>query len=75
MSITTVQVVLTEESRWAIETDDPSGTRVTYPSRGAAIAAGVHMAMEQDAVLMIHGVEDEPSEIDFRDCNAVAQAH
>lgn len=75
MSITTVQVVLTEDSRWAIETDDSSGTRVTYPSRGAAIAAGVHMAMAQDAVLMIHGVEDESSEIDFRDCDLVAQAH
>ncbi|MNL63112.1 hypothetical protein D3C87_1872050 [compost metagenome] len=72
MSVNTVQVVLTEECRWAVETDDPSGTRVTYPSRGAAIAAGVQMAMAQDAVLTIHGVENEPSEIDFRDCDASA---
>ncbi|WP_439673174.1 DUF2188 domain-containing protein (plasmid) [Cupriavidus necator] len=59
MSIKAVQVVLTEESRWAVETDDPS-TRVTYPSRGAAIAAGVHMAIAEDAILMIHGIEGEP---------------
>lgn len=61
MSIKAVQVVLTEESRWAVETDAPGRTRVIYPSRGAAIAAGVHMAIAEDAVLMIHGIDVEPS--------------
>ncbi|CAG9179610.1 hypothetical protein LMG23992_04018 [Cupriavidus laharis] len=60
MLVTEVRVILTEESRWAVETDDLSRTRVIYPSRGAAIAAGVHMAIAEDAVLMIHGIEIEP---------------
>ncbi|RDK11415.1 DUF2188 domain-containing protein [Cupriavidus lacunae] len=70
MSISTVQVLLTEESQWAVETDDPRITRLTYQSRREAIAAGVHMAMEQDAVLMIHGAADDPCGLDFRGCNA-----
>uniref|UniRef100_UPI003F4972AF DUF2188 domain-containing protein n=1 Tax=Cupriavidus yeoncheonensis TaxID=1462994 RepID=UPI003F4972AF len=70
MSIKTVQVVLTGESRWAVETDDLAGTRVSCPSRGAAIAAGVHMAMAEHALLMIHGVNDELSALDFRECDA-----
>jgi hypothetical protein len=70
MSTSTVQVMLTEESRWAVETDDPRGTRLTFPSRSEAIAAGIHMAMEQDAVLMIHGAADEPCGLDFSNCDA-----
>ncbi|WP_432258627.1 DUF2188 domain-containing protein [Cupriavidus sp. TMH.W2] len=69
MSISTVQVVPTEESRWVVETDDPSMTRLSYATRRAAIAAGVHMAMEQDAVLMIQGT-GEPCGLDFRGCDA-----
>lgn len=70
MSNKIVQVVLTEESRWAVQTDNLIGTRVIYPSRGAAIAAGVQLAMAEDALLMIHGVSDKPSALDFSDCSA-----
>lgn len=49
MSITTVRVLLTEDAHWALDSDDPDGRPVNYPSRGAAIAAGVHMATAEDA--------------------------
>ncbi|CAG2154859.1 hypothetical protein LMG31506_05212 [Cupriavidus yeoncheonensis] len=68
MSTKIIRVLLTEESRWAVEADDTLGTRVIYPSRGAAIAAGVRMAMAEDAALLIHGVDEEPSALDFSDC-------
>ncbi len=69
MSITTVRVLLTQDAHWAVDSDDPNGRRINYPSRGAAIAAGVHMAMTEDAVLLIHGIDDM-SELDFRDVAA-----
>ncbi|QUN29564.1 DUF2188 domain-containing protein [Cupriavidus sp. KK10] len=67
MSTSTVHI-FPDEDRWAVETDD-GRQRVTYPSRGAAIAAGVQIAMAEDAVLMIHGVNEEPSAIDFSECD------
>ncbi|AVA33664.1 redox-sensitive bicupin YhaK (pirin superfamily) [Cupriavidus metallidurans] len=69
MPVTTVRVMLTDEAHWAVETDD-GRERFTYPSKGAAIAAGVHIAMAEDALLMIDGVNEEPSALDFRDCDA-----
>lgn len=65
MSITTVRVLRADDASWVIETDAPNGKRVAYPCRGAAIAAGVHLAMQEDAVLMIHGVGEQKSEFDF----------
>lgn len=69
MSINTVQVLLTEESQWAVEVSGWNNARITYPSRRAAIDAGIRAAMEHDAVLMIHGAADEPLGLDFRDCS------
>lgn len=43
MPVTTIRVMLTEEAHWAVETDD-GRERITYPSKGAAIAAGVSIA-------------------------------
>ncbi len=45
MSITTVLVLVGDDGRWAVETDAPESQRVKYPSRGAAISAGVLIAM------------------------------
>ena len=64
MSVSTVQVTVTNEGRWAVMADD-GGEPITYPSRGAAIAAGLHLAVTEDTVLMIHGISKEPSPIDF----------
>ncbi|WP_427309022.1 DUF2188 domain-containing protein [Cupriavidus sp. H39] len=66
MTTITVQVRLTDDARWTVEIDGVE-QYTTYPTRNAAIAAGVHMAMENDAVLMIHRVGRKNSEIDFRD--------
>ncbi|WP_454752904.1 DUF2188 domain-containing protein [Cupriavidus necator] len=68
MSVSTVQVTISNAGRWAVEADD-GREPVTYPSRAAAVAAGVHLAVAEDAVLMIHGVSEEPSAIDFS-CDA-----
>ncbi|MGN5480213.1 DUF2188 domain-containing protein (plasmid) [Cupriavidus basilensis] len=59
MPVTTVRVMLTEKAHWAVERDD-GRERFTYPSKGAAIAAGVHIAMAEDALLTIDGVNEEP---------------
>ncbi|WP_316150593.1 DUF2188 domain-containing protein [Cupriavidus sp. BIC8F] len=67
MSTTSVRVFPTEEGLWAVQSDATDSHHVTYPSRGAAIAAGVHMALADDAILMIHGIDDTLSELDFRD--------
>ncbi|MCY0853327.1 DUF2188 domain-containing protein [Cupriavidus sp. D39] len=64
MTIATIQVILTDDGRWAVESDDAGGERVYCFSRAAAIAAGVQKALEQDGVLMIHGVDDELTELD-----------
>ncbi|WP_454743953.1 DUF2188 domain-containing protein [Cupriavidus necator] len=69
MSALTVRVRFTNEARWAVETDDGREC-VTYPSRGAAIAAGVQIAMAEEAVLMIHGANEELGAIDFSECDA-----
>ena len=73
MSNRTVRILPTENSIWAMETGD-SGERITYISRGAAIVAGVHWAMENDAVLRIHGMDTCVSELDFRDCHVLGSA-
>ncbi|WP_427313112.1 DUF2188 domain-containing protein [Cupriavidus sp. H39] len=67
MATITVQVRPTEDARWAVEIDGVEQP-TTYPSRNAAIAAGVHRAIEHDALLMIHGVGTKDSELDFRRC-------
>lgn len=64
MSITTVLVLVGEDGRWAVETDAPESQRVKYPSRGAAISAGVLIAMQEDACLLIHGIDEHPSELE-----------
>ncbi|NSX15965.1 DUF2188 domain-containing protein [Cupriavidus taiwanensis] len=65
MATITVQVRLTDDERWKVEVDGVE-QYTTYPSRNAAIAAGVHMAMQNDAVLMIQRVGRKDSEFDFR---------
>lgn len=64
MSITTVLVLLGEDGRWAVETNGPESQRVKYPSRGAAISAGVLIAMQEDACLLIHGLDEHPIEFE-----------
>jgi len=68
MSMTSVEVFKTEDERWAVQSDAAGSRRITYPSRGAAIAAGAHMARAEDAVLMIHGIDAPLSERDFSEC-------
>jgi hypothetical protein len=66
MTTITVQVRLTDDARWTVEVDGVE-QYTTYPTRNSAIAASVHMAMENDAFLMIHGVGRENSELDFHE--------
>lgn len=73
MTTITVQVLLTDDARWAVEIDGVA-QYTTYASRNAAIAAGVHMAMENDAVLMIHGIGKPKSTLDFRECACATAA-
>ncbi|MBB3006062.1 DUF2188 domain-containing protein [Cupriavidus alkaliphilus] len=67
MTTITVQIRLTDDARWKVEIDGAEQF-TTYPSRNAAIAAGVRMAMENDALLMIHGAGKKDSELDLRNC-------
>ncbi|SPR99512.1 DUF2188 domain-containing protein [Cupriavidus taiwanensis] len=67
MTTITVQVRLTDDARWTVKVDGVE-QYTTYPTRNAAIAAGVRMAMENDALLMIHGVGSKDSELDCRSC-------
>ncbi|CAM2989974.1 DUF2188 domain-containing protein [Cupriavidus taiwanensis] len=65
MTTITVQIRPTEDARWTVEVDGvPQFT--TYPSRDLAIAAGVQMAMANDAVLLIHGTCRKKKEPDWR---------
>ena len=75
MATITVQVRPTEDARWAVEVDGAE-QHTTYPSRNAAIAAGVRRAIEHDALLMIHRVGMKDSELDCRHCTiASAKKH
>ncbi|CAG9167424.1 hypothetical protein LMG23992_00806 [Cupriavidus laharis] len=64
-----IQVFQTEAGQWSVRSDEPGAGHVDYPSLGAAIAAGVHMAMAEGALLTIHAVNDAKSEIDFAGCS------
>jgi len=44
----------------------------TYLSRGAVIAAGVHMAQTEDAILLIHGIDDTLKDLDFEGCVSIS---
>ncbi|WP_041680728.1 DUF2188 domain-containing protein [Cupriavidus necator] len=66
MAISRVRVFLTTDGKWAVQSDGQDSAPFTYLSQGEAIAAGVPMAMEHDAVLTIHGLNVP----DFRDCDA-----
>lgn len=68
MATTSVEVFPSEDGHWAVQADAPGSPHLDYPSRAEAIAAGVQMAMAEDAVLMIHGIDDRLSELDFADC-------
>jgi len=74
MTIATIQVILTEDGRWAVESTDAGSERIYCFSRAAAIAAGVQKALERDGVLMIHGVEDKLTEFDLmgRDAKGIS---
>lgn len=67
MTTITVQVRLTDDAHWTVEVEGVE-RYTTYPTRNSAIASGAHLAMENDAFLMIHGVGRENSELDFHDC-------
>jgi hypothetical protein len=70
MAVGHVRVFLNEDGKWAVQSDAADSALITYPSQGEAIAAGVRMAMETDAVLSIHGLDEPPTQLDFRDCGA-----
>lgn len=38
--------------------------------RGIAIAAAMKMAIKNEAVLLIHGIDDEPDELFFKEWEA-----
>lgn len=73
MAIATIQVLLTEDGRWAVETNDTGSERIYCFSRAAAIAAGVKKTLEQDGILMIHGVEDELTELELDELELVGR--
>lgn len=72
MTVATIQVVPTAEGQWTVEGDE-SRDRTTYASRAEAIAAGVHKALENEAVLFILGRTPERAEFDFKDCDDASQ--
>ncbi|GAA7758121.1 hypothetical protein RN01_15260 [Cupriavidus sp. SHE] len=59
MSTSIVKVLVTQDNHWAVESD---GQLNAYASRGAAIAAGVHKAIKERAMLMIYEREAHASE-------------
>ncbi len=70
MIYSTVHVMPAADGQWTVEGDkDPE--RRSYASRSEAIAAGVHKALENEAVLLILGRTHERSELDFRNCDVV----
>lgn len=60
---------------WIVELEDVDDSAISYPTRGAAIAAGVKMAMEHDLLLFIHGLERKPTrpDLEAHDEDAVRQ--
>ncbi|MBP0618640.1 DUF2188 domain-containing protein [Cupriavidus consociatus] len=64
MTVTTIHVVPVDGGQWAVEGDE-TGPETTYGSRAEAIAAGVHKALENEAILLILGRSRERSEPDF----------
>ena len=70
MALDHVRVFLTPEGKWAVQSDAPGSAATTYCSQGEALAAGVQMAMENEVVLIIYGLDEPPCELDFRDCDA-----
>jgi len=65
MSTSIVKVLCTSDGHWSV---DSSGIRTAYASRGAAISAAVHRAIEDGSFLMIYEREaDASAPIDFRD--------
>ena len=70
MAVGHVRVFLTKDGKWAVQLDAADSAPTTYRSQGEAIAAGVRMAMANDAVLAIHGLNEPPTELDFRDYEA-----
>ncbi|BDB29051.1 DUF2188 domain-containing protein (plasmid) [Cupriavidus sp. P-10] len=72
MNVATVQVIPADEGQWKVEGDE-SEDRTTYSTRAEAIAAGVHMALENEAVLLILSRTRERRELDFKDCGIASQ--
>ncbi|CAN7236249.1 hypothetical protein D9M68_90690 [compost metagenome] len=66
MPIKSIEILLTRDAQWALEYD-PDNPGPVYPSRDAAIAAGLQLAMTHDAVLTIHGINDKSDAFDFRE--------
>ncbi|WP_410748418.1 DUF2188 domain-containing protein [Cupriavidus sp. SIMBA_020] len=64
MPTRTVEVFQSQHGRWMVKSDGDD-EKSTYPSRTDAIAAGVHRAMADDAVLLIHGADSTESRLDF----------
>jgi len=65
MNTATIQVMLTEDGRWAVESDGSTHDRFYFLSRAEAIAAGVQKALEHDGLLMIHGVDGQMTELEL----------
>ncbi|WP_265923176.1 DUF2188 domain-containing protein [Cupriavidus nantongensis] len=63
----TVHVMPAADGEWTVE-DDKDAERASYASRAEAIAAGVHKALENEAVLLILGRTNARSEFDFCNC-------
>ena len=58
MSTSIVKVLFTHDEHWAVESE---GHRAAYASRGAAISAAVHKAINDSAMLMIYEREADAS--------------
>ncbi|QRQ86237.1 DUF2188 domain-containing protein [Cupriavidus oxalaticus] len=69
MSVSTVEVMFTKDRRWVVACEG-SEDHVPCASRGVAIAAAMKIAIENDAVLLIHGIDDKPDELFFKECEA-----
>jgi hypothetical protein len=68
MPTRTVEVLQSQHSHWMVKSDGDD-VKSTYPSRADAIAAGVHRAIEEDALLLIHGADSTESRLDFSGCS------
>ncbi len=70
MAVGHLRVFFNEDGRWPVQSDAADSALITYRSQGEAIAAGVRMAMANEAVLTIRGLNEPPTQLDFRDCDA-----